>query len=310
MNVTVITLRFGSIDTRYRPVRGGVAVTRFRAAFRVPPRTIRMVYADLHVHTTRSDGALDPDEVPAVARQAGLSAVAITDHERLQPSLSAPIVERDGVTVIYGVELRVEAPAGRVDLLGYGVDPTPALRETLDGIQRNRVERAGRIIDCVEDRLGVDLDLEPATGVGRPHVARAIADHPDTGIDYEGAFDRLIGGGDPCFVPREIPSFDRGVDLLRESCRLVALAHPLRYPDPEVAFALAADLDAIERNYTYDSAVDLGPVDEAIERHGLLATGGSDAHDRTSVGDAGLDEAAFERIRERIERPLRAERDH
>ena len=258
--------------------------------------------ADLHVHTDTSDGTLALDAVPAAAREAGLDAVAITDHDRRNPDLDDPVVERDGVTLIHGIELRVESPAGRVDLLGYGLDPTPALRDELDRIQRNRRERAAAMIECVEGRLGVDLDLVPFDGIGRPHVARAIAAHPDLDHDFSGAFEHLIGDDGPCYVPREIPGFERGRSLLGASCAVVGLAHPLRYGNPAAALELTADLDAVERWYPYGRAVAPAPVEAAIDAHDLLATGGSDAHGET-LGAAGVDAGAYGALRSRLPDP-------
>ena len=86
-----------------------------------------MVYADLHVHTDNSDGTLALAEVPAAAHDAGVEVVAITDHDRLHPDLDAPVTERDGVELVNGIELRVEAGDQRLDLLGYGVTATDAL---------------------------------------------------------------------------------------------------------------------------------------------------------------------------------------
>ncbi|MCU4718648.1 PHP domain-containing protein [Halapricum hydrolyticum] len=260
-----------------------------------------MVRADLHVHTTVSDGELKPEAVPPAARQAGLEAVAITDHDRLQPGLDAPVVRRDGVTVVHGIELRVDAGRQRVDLLGYGLDPTPDLEAACGRIQRDRVERARAIVDCVEDRLGVALDVEFHPGVGRPHVARAIADS-DADLGYQETFETLIGDGDPCFVSREIPDFETGRRLLDEAAAFVGLAHPLRYREPEHALGLTAELDAVELAYPYDRDVDLRPVRRAIDRHGLLATGGSDAHGRR-LGVTGLDADAFARVRKRLPHP-------
>jgi 3',5'-nucleoside bisphosphate phosphatase len=254
-----------------------------------------MPYADLHAHTTRSDGELELDAVPGAARRADVAVVALTDHDRLQP-FDDPVLERDGVTIVHGIELRVEADSGlRVDLLGYGIEPTAELEATTEGIQENRIERGRAIVERVEDRLGIDLGVTVDDGFGRPHVARAVDAHPDAEYDYEGAFDHLIGGGGPCFVPRELPSFDHGRRVLADAGRLVSLAHPLRYPDPERALALAADLDAVELHYPYGRDVDLGPVERAVERHDLLVTGGSDAHDKT-LGVAGLSRAAYQRL--------------
>jgi len=252
-----------------------------------------MIVADLHVHTTRSDGTLPPDAVSDAAREAALAAVAVTDHDRLPP-YDAPVVERDGVTVIAGIELRVTTGDQRLDLLGYGVDPTPELRAETKRLQRDRVGRARKIVDCVEDRLGVDLNLDLHDGIGRPHIARAIAESsaPD---DAQDAFDHLIGTDRPCYVARDLPTFERGRALLGDAAALVGLAHPLRYDDPERALAHAGELDAVERNYPYDAAVDLTPVDETIATHDLLATGGSDAHGER-LGKAGLGRATYERV--------------
>lgn len=258
-----------------------------------------MVYADLHVHTTRSDGEMTLSDVPTAAREAGVSVVAITDHDRIHPDLDDPVTQREGVTIVRGIELRVETGDQRVDLLGYGVTPTPALERELDRLQRDRIERGHAIVGNVEDRLGVELDVDISEGIGRPHIARAIDEHPDADYDYEDAFDELIGSDCDCFVAREVTSFDRGRELLSAACTLVSLAHPLRYPDPTAALALTEYLDGVERFYPYDDAVDVRPVEHAIAEYDLVGTGGSDAHDDT-LGVAGLSESRFRSIRSRF----------
>ncbi|WP_290816565.1 PHP domain-containing protein [Halovivax sp.] len=254
-----------------------------------------MPYADLHVHTTRSDGSLAPDAIPDAAERADLEVVAITDHDVLPP-FEEPVVDRGGVSLIGGIELRVEPEDGeRVDLLGYGVRRTGDLAAAVERIQANRLERGRAIVERVEDHLGVDLDVAVDDGFGRPHVARAVDAHPDVDLGYEGAFDELIGDGGPCFVPREVPSFERGRRLLAEACELVSLAHPLRYREPAAALELAAELDAVELAYPYGREADRTPVERTIATHDLLATGGSDAHDER-LGLAGLDRDAYRRL--------------
>ena len=257
-----------------------------------------MVVADLHVHTTNSDGTLTLETVPAAAREANVEAVAITDHDRIHPELSDPVIVQDGIEIIHGIELRVATENQRVDLLGYGVRRTDRLESLVEQLQANRIERARAIVDCVEDRLGVDLSVSLEPGVGRPHVARAIADS-DASYDYEGAFRELIGDGCPCYVARDIPAFEKGRQILAEACAVVGLAHPLRYDNPEAALALATELDAVERYYPYSGDVDHALVESVFEDGTLLATGGSDAHDET-LGRAGLDRGEYERIRQRL----------
>jgi len=256
------------------------------------------VVADLHVHTTASDGRLTLPELPAAARSAGVGVVAVTDHDRLHPGLDAPVTTVDGVTVIRGIELQVETATERVDLLGYGVGETTALRAELDRIQTDRIERARRMAEQVEDRLGVDLDVAFEPGVGRPHVAHAV-DASEADCDYAGAFDRFIGDGGPCYISRDVPSVERGLELLSDASAVVALAHPFRYADPNAALELAPELDGIERYYPYGRPVDEARLDAVIERQELLATGGSDAHDRR-LGVAGLSAGAYARIESRL----------
>ena len=259
-----------------------------------------MVVADLHAHTTVSDGTLTLETLPAAARAAGVEAVAVTDHDRIHPGLDAPVSERAGVTVVRGIELRVDAGFERVDLLGYGLAETDALRAECERLQRDRAERGRRIIECVEAETSVDLGLEPREGLGRPHVARAVAES-DAPYDYEGAFEHLIGNDGPCYVARDVTPLAEGLDLLSEACALVGLAHPFRYDDPDAALALCEELDAVERFYPYGDRGTDDPdwVEAAARDPDLLRTGGSDAH-AEELGVAGLGEAEWAAVRERL----------
>ena len=257
-----------------------------------------MVTADLHVHTTNSDGTLTLETLPAAAREAGLEAVAVTDHDRYHPDIGEPVTTIDGIELIHGIELRVETGHERVDLLGYGLTRTEGLTELTEALQANRIERARAIVGCVEDRTGLDLDVPLDPGVGRPHIARAIAES-DHEYGYGDAFEHLIGEDCPCYVARDIPAFETGLATLRAACAVVGLAHPFRYENPDRALALTEHLDAVEVPYPYGRAVDTGPALEAARQHDLLVTGGSDAHERT-LGIDGLDRERYRQLRARL----------
>lgn len=243
--------------------------------------------ADLHVHTTASDGSLTLAEIPPIAASVGLVAVAVTDHDRINANFSQPVEEREGVTLVRGIELKVKPENSEsIDLLGYALRETVDLRQLVDGLQDNRVNRGRAIIENVEDCLGIDLDIPIREGIGRPHIARAVADHPETEYTYQGVFDELIGDNGPCFVSREIPSLADGMAILGDACPVVSVAHPMRYDDVSAALAIAKAVGAVERWYPYGRPVDLSPVDELIRDADLLATGGSDAHDER-LGTAG-----------------------
>ena len=248
---------------------------RKRRGFHARAPTEGMVVADLHAHTTNSDGTLTLETLADAAETAGVDVVAVTDHDRLHPELATPVATVDGLTVVHGIELRVDAGDERVDLLGYGARRTDDLEALAEHLQADRIERGRRIIRRVEERLDVELPVEPRQGIGRPHIARAVAEATD--YDTREVFEELIGSDCPCYVARDIPDFEAGVEVLREACGLVSLAHPYRYDDPAAALELCADLDAVER---YD----------------LLVTGGSDAHDET-LGVAGLDRDDYRRFR-------------
>lgn len=250
--------------------------------------------ADLHVHTTVSDGRLEIEDIPKLAKRADLLAVGITDHDRIHPWFASPVTKHTGITLIRGIELRVERDDGeRFDLLGYAVEETAALRQLIDRIQTARVERAGRMIEAIETRLGIALEIDVGPGIGRPHIARAVAAHPDTPHTAIDVFQTLIGNGKPCYVSRWVPTLDQGISILTDASKVVSLAHPLRYADVEGAIAIARRVGAIERWYPYEEAVSTEQIDGAVDQYDLLPTGGSDSHERT-VGTTGVPRNVYE----------------
>ena len=149
-------------------------------------------------------------------------------------------------------------------------------------------------------RMPIEPPVEIQDGVGRPHIARAIDAHPDTDLSYQDAFDELIADDGPCFVPREVPSFETGLELLSEACGIVSLAHPYRYEAFKGVLELAPRLDAVECRYPYSDSNTASRSDldvRTVERHDLLITSGSDAHGK-QLGKAGLTEPEYERLRD------------
>jgi predicted metal-dependent phosphoesterase TrpH len=142
--------------------------------------------------------------------------------------------------------------------------------------------------------LNVALDVSFEAGVGRPHVARAVA-ASDADCDYAGAFERFIGDDGPCYVARDVPSVEHGAALLSEAAAVVSLAHPFRYAKTERALDLVSTLGAVERYYPYDRPVDGARLDRLIATEDPLVTGGSDAHDRR-LGVTGLDREQWRRL--------------
>lgn len=250
------------------------------------------IYADLHMHTQNSDGTVTLNELPDIAHENNLGAVAITDHDRIHPEISSPLEVIDGIDVINGIELRVE-PDGlgeRIDILGYGVEPTEKLKAILADIRNNRIDRTNKMLDLIEDETGVRIEMNVSDNTGRPHIARAIDESTELDYTYNEAFEKLIGNDCPAYCSRDILSFKEGVTELIKSSHFTSLAHPFRYDNPISALKLARELDGVECVYAYDNNTkfDIHLDDIAVDWFDLTMTGGSDAHDIESIGSAGL----------------------
>ena len=256
------------------------------------------VVADLHLHTTASDGELTLEELPAVAKEAGVDWVAVTDHDRIHSGLDSPITTVDDVTIIRGIELRVQTDTQRIDLLGYPVEPTPELTAEIERLQKNRINRAKKMIACIEAEIGITLDITPSSGIGRPHIATAI-DESSASHDYDAAFEQVIGSDHDCYFSRDITDLEDGISLLNDACSIVGLAHPLRYDNPHSALEVTDRLDAVERYYAYNSQVDSTIVDQTAKDNDLLLTGGSDAHEK-ELGEAGLSKSQLDEFKTKL----------
>ena len=188
--------------------------------------------ADLHVHTTHSDGACSPCEVVVAAARVGLKALAITDHDTVSAlAVARPEAARWGIELVAGVELTCEYDGREFHILGHFIrDDDPAL---LNGMASLRADRAQRI-EAMAARLqslGLSIDLDaicrvfPRAGLGRRHLADYLARTRQVGSTRE-AFARFLGDGCPACVDK--PRLDSGlaIALIKGAGGVAALAHP------------------------------------------------------------------------------------
>ena len=268
--------------------------------------------ADLHVHTTGSDGTDTLDERIDQARERGLDAVAITDHDRVIDELGAGSREYDGLEVVTGVEVRADLFDTKVEFLGYFVDPeAPALASVLERARQFRRERNRELVARLNDATDLELDYETLVGevrggLGRPHLAGVLVE--EGYVDGIGAaFDEYLAEEGDVYVPMErIPAADV-IEAIQSAGGVASLAHPGRIRSdrvPEmVATAAEHGLDAIETWYPYGegSAFEVADAKRLADDHELLRTGGSDCHGRDSgkfrIGNCGLTAEAFETLR-------------
>lgn len=266
-----------------------------------------MQLADLHAHTTASDGTFTPRELVELAKRNGLAAVAVTDHDTTAGLSEAQAAgEELGVEVVPGIELSTEFEGKEVHVLGYFYNPEHAALRTLT--QQMRDDRLHRmdnmIVKLQQAGVGITRDevVEEAKGgaVGRPHIARVlvrkgyVSDIPD-------AFDKYLGSGKPGYVERLKITPEHAVRLILEAGGVPVVAHPGLFGkdylfDTLVPLGLAG-LEAFHPDHDADKR---RHYEALAEHHGLIATGGSDFHGGGAEhrGDLGSVHVTMDTVRQ------------
>jgi 3',5'-nucleoside bisphosphate phosphatase len=269
------------------------------------PRTAR---ADLHVHTTCSDGTYTPAEVVDLARRSGLAALAITDHDTLAGIGPARSAARGGLEVVAGVEVTAQHNGRVRHLLGYFFDPEDAgLNEALAGVRTRRAERFREMVERLRG-CGVSLDegevnAQASTGVpGRRGLAELLVRAGKTATVRE-AFVRYLGDLGRVMVPVAGLSAGEAVALVRRAGGVAALAHP-PYDEgtrQEWQELQALGLQAVEVDFPSCQGARQRRLRELAAELGLAVTGGSDCHGpgpaRRAVGVCGATTQELEVIR-------------
>ena len=188
--------------------------------------------ADLHVHTTHSDGSCSPCEVVIAAAQVGLAAIAITDHDAVTAlAVARPEAERLGVELVPGVELTCEYLEREVHLLGYYFrDDDPDLLAAVARLRASRAERLTAMAAALEG-LGLIVDVEavrrcfPRAALGRRHLAEYLYRTKQSPSVRE-AFDRWLADGRPACVEKlRLDAFE-AIALVGKAGGVVSWAHP------------------------------------------------------------------------------------
>ncbi len=239
--------------------------------------------ADLHVHTTASDGQCTPQEVVAMARAIGLRAIAITDHETtlgVRPAQEA--ARGSGLTVVPGVEISTESSLGEVHVLGYFIElDGQGLEDRLRDLREGRLQRAQRMLAKLA-AIGLPLswdrvrELAAGESVGRPHVARAMLEKGYVSTIDE-AFALYIGPQGPAYVERMRVTPPEAIGMVRRAHGVPVLAHPLQVVGL-VPSLVKAGLQGLETSYTGYSVEEVQYLEAIARQHGLTSTGGSDFH--------------------------------
>ena len=244
---------------------------------------------ELHCHTTCSDGTLTPTQLVQAAVQAGVSALAITDHDTLSGWDEAITAAKGyNLEIVPGVELSTVHRDRSLHILGFYPDAeklTAPLSERIEGRKRRAEQMVVKLA-----ALGYPISL-PQLGEGvspsRPHLARALVKAGYVRSSEE-AFDRFLGDDKPAYVHYEKFSIAEGIALLRNCGAVPVWAHPYLFRGGEVEDVLKelveAGLMGIEVYHPSHSAKEIKHLEALCTQYGLLRTGGSDYHGPTPDG--------------------------
>ena len=239
---------------------------------------------DLQVHSTASDGAVAPADIPGAAAAARVAAFALTDHDSVAGVADAvATAARVGIRVVPGVELSAMHGDREVHLLGLHIDARGALETRLSEFRAQRADRAAAIVrklQALGASIGYDDVVREAGGgaIGRPHVARALV-AAGGAADFRDAFDRFLAAGRPAFVAKPRLSARDAITLVHDSAGIAVWAHPGPLGRREMIEALVADgLDGVEILHPGHSPEDTVRLRALCDHLQLVPSGGSDWH--------------------------------
>ncbi|MEE0686888.1 MAG: PHP domain-containing protein [Lachnospiraceae bacterium] len=245
---------------------------------------------DFHVHSYVSDGTVSPREVVKLAADAGLVAMALTDHDTVdgvEEALKAG--EEYGIKVIPGIELSADYKGSDLHILGLNVDyVNEGFREKVAVCRDSRHNRNLKMIEKLNEcgiNITWDIMLERfgSKSITRAHFAKYMIDEGYV-ADKDEAFNKYLNPGCPCYVSRVKISPFEAIDIIKAAGGHPVLAHPLLYKMPydrlESVIVMLQNhgLEGIEGRYALNKVEDDNFLDKIAKRHNLKMTGGSDFH--------------------------------
>lgn len=250
---------------------------------------------DLHIHTTYSDGMFSPEKVVDAAIDAGLDAIALTDHDNilsydLAVSHANSVAQKTGskpLEIIQGVEINTLYKGFEIHILGYFMDVKNSdFQSMIKTQQKARVEQTNAIIELLNKKVGISIKFDdikklvaPGGSIGRPHIAKAITvkGGTDNVID---AYNKYINDASPVYVKRNSVSPHEAVEVIYEAGGIPVFAHPF---DVDIAEEIAKELmhyglRGLEAYHRKHSPAMVEYFSTMAEKYGLIVTGGSDFH--------------------------------
>lgn len=243
---------------------------------------------DMHVHTTASDGTCSPAEVVKLAKEKGLAAIAITDHDTVSGYAEAKKAGDElGIEVVPGIEISTRY-LGPVHILGYYLDTeSPVLNEVSQWLVEDRDRRNRKMAALMRaDGLDVDYDrMRERFGavIGRPHFAELLV---EMGLaeSVNDAFARFVERGQKYYASRNFLPIERSIRLIREAGGVPVMAHPFQYKLDDaqlrelIRLCIKNGLMGMECRYSGYDEEKVQYLLNLAKEYSLLPTGGSDFH--------------------------------
>jgi predicted metal-dependent phosphoesterase TrpH len=264
-----------------------------------------MFQADLHCHSTASDGTLSPSEVILAAKIKNLAAVALVDHDTVA-GIDAAYQQAKSVQIhfISGVELSTSYKGKSVHVLAYGFNhQSEIFQEFLEKMQLYRNERNAQIIALLEQHqilISPSLFLDHPNSLGRVHIANDMVEKKYVKT-FQEAFYKWIGDRACCYVPGKKPTIDECIRIVHQAGGKLFLAHP-HLMDLSLAQKILKEFawDGIEAYYgRFGNDMQLPWVNLAKKKH-LLISGGSDFHGAVKpesyLGSSFIDETCYQAL--------------
>jgi len=245
------------------------------------------IKADLHTHTHYSDGYHTPGELIQKAKTAGLTHLAITDHDNVDAIDEAiEIASRYDIELIPGTEISAEHNGKETHILAYYFDhKNPELLDYLQNFRRERMKRAQKIVEKLND-LGIAIQMQDVLSqvkgngsVGRPHIAVALIEGGFVNNYYD-AFNKFIGDDKPAYVKKPNISTKDAISLINRCGGLSFVAHPgksMRHNN-SLFEMIELGIDGIEVVHPSHSDYDIEYFRDITSQYFLLESGGSDFH--------------------------------
>lgn len=267
---------------------------------------------DLHSHTTASDGQHAPRELVALAAEAGVTVLAVTDHDTVAGLAEAMEAARArGVELVPGIEVSAFVLRKEAHILGHFVQPDDAdLARLATRLREEREQRMEAMVSKMRE-LGYPVTMRHVRDVagdaqlGRPHLARVLVNQGWC-LDVKDAFDRFLGSGRPGWVDRFRLDGADAIQLIRKAGGTATLAHPFaskmeRY---EILTLARAGLAGLEIPYSVQNPQVLQKYLALARELELVPTAGSDYHGPdvspdSRLGSVGMAPEDFARLRAR-----------